>query len=142
MYNRMVNDIDAHEVYKYSVEANYVVHIYVEHNVKGFNGVNFEEDIVDDVENNVEEDEVKDVGNNVEEYEVTNVGNNVEEHEHKGSSSGVDNEMDTNYASDELGGSDPDASDEEKEPKYPRFKMEELDKNYKFKGGLEFGSLD
>ncbi|CAL5188264.1 unnamed protein product [Lathyrus oleraceus] len=89
----MVNDIDAHEVYKYSVEANNVVHIYVEHNVKGFDGVNFEEDIVDDVGNNVEEDEVDDVGNNVEEYEVTNAGNNVEEHEHKGSDGSDDNDF-------------------------------------------------
>ncbi|KAI5404378.1 hypothetical protein KIW84_051514 [Lathyrus oleraceus] len=37
-----------------------------------------------------------------------------------GSSSGVDNEMDINYTSDELGSSDLDASDGEKEPKYPR----------------------
>ncbi|CAI8596547.1 unnamed protein product [Vicia faba] len=62
--------------------------------------------------------------------------------DHIGSFSGVDmdNEMDTNYASDELCSSDPDASDQENELKYPRFKMKELDKNYKFKVGLEFGS--
>ncbi|XP_050890787.1 uncharacterized protein LOC127096238 [Lathyrus oleraceus] len=47
-----------------------------------------------------------------------------------------------NYASDELGSNDPDASDGEKEPKYPRFKMQDLDKNYKFKVGLEFVSLE
>lgn len=41
--------------------------------------------------------------------------------------------METNYASDELGSSDLDASDNESGPKYPRFKMEELNKNYKFK---------
>lgn len=58
-----------------------------------------------------------------------------------GSSSGVDNEMDINYASEELGSSDPDASDEEKDLKYPRFKMEDFDKNYKFIVGLEFVSL-
>ncbi|KAI5393976.1 hypothetical protein KIW84_060902 [Lathyrus oleraceus] len=46
-----------------------------------------------------------------------------------GSCSRVDNEMIINYASDEIGSSDPDASDREKEPKYPRFKMQDLDKN-------------
>lgn len=46
-----------------------------------------------------------------------------------------------NYASDELGSSDPDTSNGEKEPKYPRFKMQNLDKNYKFKMGLELVSL-
>lgn len=39
------------------------------------------------------------------------------------SSSGMDNEVYTNYSSDELGSSDLDASYQEKEPKYPRFKM-------------------
>ncbi|KAI5419142.1 hypothetical protein KIW84_043363 [Lathyrus oleraceus] len=34
--------------------------------------------------------------------------------------SGLDNEMDINYASEEVGSSDPDASDEENDPKYPR----------------------
>ncbi|KAI5415887.1 hypothetical protein KIW84_041067 [Lathyrus oleraceus] len=58
------------------------------------------------------------------------------------SSSGVDNEMDINYASEELESSDLDASDEEKDTKYPKFKMEDLDKNYKFGVGLEFVSLD
>ncbi|XP_050890202.1 uncharacterized protein LOC127095575 [Lathyrus oleraceus] len=38
------------------------------------------------------------------------------------SSSGMDNEMGINYSSEELGSSDPDTSDEEKDPKYPRFK--------------------
>ncbi|KAI5408446.1 hypothetical protein KIW84_054325 [Lathyrus oleraceus] len=50
--------------------------------------------------------------------------------------------METNYASDELGSSDPDASDQESGPRYPRFKMEEPENNYKFKVGLEFVSLD
>lgn len=46
-----------------------------------------------------------------------------------------------NYANDELGSSDLDAFDGEKEPKYPRFKMQDLDKNDKFKVGLKFVSL-
>ncbi|KAI5405259.1 hypothetical protein KIW84_052153 [Lathyrus oleraceus] len=50
--------------------------------------------------------------------------------------------MDIKYASDELGSSDLDASDGDKEPKYPRFKMQDLDKNYKFKVGLKFVSLE
>ena len=50
-----------------------------------------------------------------------------------GSCNGVDNEMIINYASDELDSSGPDASNGENEPKYPRFKMQDLDKNYKFK---------
>lgn len=40
-----------------------------------------------------------------------------------GPSSGVKHEIETNYDSDEFGSSDPDASDNEKEPKCPRFKM-------------------
>lgn len=59
-----------------------------------------------------------------------------------GSSSGVNDEMETNFSSDELGSSDPDASDQENGPMYPRFKMKELDKNYKLKVGLKFVSLD
>ncbi|KAI5389895.1 hypothetical protein KIW84_075273 [Lathyrus oleraceus] len=51
-------------------------------------------------------------------------------------------EMIINHASDELGSSDPDASGGEKEPKYPRIKMEDLDKNCKFKVGLESVSLE
>ncbi|CAL5198392.1 unnamed protein product [Lathyrus oleraceus] len=58
------------------------------------------------------------------------------------SSKGVDHEMDINYASEELGSSDHDASDKEKDPKYPRFKMKDLDKNYKFRVGLEFVTLE
>lgn len=54
----------------------------------------------------------------------------------------MDHEIETNYYSDDLGSSGPDASDNENEPKYPRFNMEELNKNYKFKVGLEFGSLE
>ncbi|KAI5417584.1 hypothetical protein KIW84_042262 [Lathyrus oleraceus] len=46
-----------------------------------------------------------------------------------GSCSGVDNEMIINYASDEPDSSDPDASDGEKEPKYPRaWKAKEIAK--------------
>ncbi|KAI5406405.1 hypothetical protein KIW84_052941 [Lathyrus oleraceus] len=58
------------------------------------------------------------------------------------SSSGVDHEIETNYCSDEFGSNDPNAFDNENEPKYPRFKMDEVNKNYKFKVGLEFGSLE
>lgn len=50
--------------------------------------------------------------------------------------------METNYYSDELDISDLDASDNKKGPKYDKFRVEELDKNYKFKIGLEFLSLD
>lgn len=44
---------------------------------------------------------------------------------------GVDNEMETNYYSDELGSSGDDASNNEKRPKYDKFRMKELDNNYK-----------
>ncbi|CAI8600224.1 unnamed protein product [Vicia faba] len=54
------------------------------------------------------------------------------------SSSCMDNEMDINYVSDKLGSSDSNACDGEKKPKYLRFKRKDLDKNYKFKVGLEF----
>ncbi|MCI22305.1 hypothetical protein A2U01_0043481, partial [Trifolium medium] len=50
--------------------------------------------------------------------------------------------MEENYASDELNSSDPDALDSEKAPKFDKFRMEELNANYKFKVGLEFASLE
>ncbi|XP_058776394.1 uncharacterized protein LOC131650710 [Vicia villosa] len=50
--------------------------------------------------------------------------------------------MDFDYVSDHLDSSEPDVSGDEKEPRYPRFKIEELSKSYMFKVGLEFGSLD
>ncbi|KAI5412037.1 hypothetical protein KIW84_056929 [Lathyrus oleraceus] len=55
---------------------------------------------------------------------------------------GWSSRVNINYASEELSCSDPDASDEEKDPKYPWFKIEDSNKNYKFKVGLEFVSLD
>lgn len=66
----------------------------------------------------------------------------VEGAEHIGSSSYMDNEMVNNYCSDELGSSDPDDSDNESEPKYDKFRVEELDMNYKFIVGLKFPSFD
>lgn len=59
-----------------------------------------------------------------------------------GPSSYMDNEIEVNYASDEFGSSDSDASNNENVPKYDSFRVEELDRNYKFKIGLEFVSLD
>nr|XP_004489869.1 uncharacterized protein LOC101510316 [Cicer arietinum] len=51
-------------------------------------------------------------------------------------------EMEYAYASEELDNSDPDSnSNKEKRPKYDQFRVEELNKNYKFKLGLEFKSL-
>ncbi|KAI5435370.1 hypothetical protein KIW84_021975 [Lathyrus oleraceus] len=43
--------------------------------------------------------------------------------------------------SDELGSSDPDASEAEKLPKYEKFRKEQLGKDYEFKLGTEFNSL-
>ncbi|GAU23826.1 hypothetical protein TSUD_27360 [Trifolium subterraneum] len=50
-------------------------------------------------------------------------------------------DMEENYGSEELNSSDPDTSDNEKTPKYEKFRMEELTAKYKFKVGLEFSSL-
>lgn len=50
-------------------------------------------------------------------------------------------DLEIGYISEELGSSDPDASDDEQSPTYDTFKMEELTKSYKFKVGLEFTSL-
>lgn len=49
--------------------------------------------------------------------------------------------MKTNYCSDKLGISDPNALDNEKGLEYDKFRMDELENNYKFKVGLEFLSL-
>lgn len=65
---------------------------------------------------------------------IVNVVDNI------GSSYGVDNEVKVNYAN-ELDNNDHDASDNEKRLKYDKFMVEELDKNYKLKMGLEFTSL-
>jgi hypothetical protein len=56
---------------------------------------------------------------------------------------GVDDDivMEQKYDSEELNSSDPDVSDGEKAPKYDKFRMEELHKDYEFKVGLEFASL-
>ncbi|KAK2401055.1 hypothetical protein QL285_050686 [Trifolium repens] len=57
---------------------------------------------------------------------------------------GVDDDivMEQRYDSEELNSSDPDVSDGEKAPKYDKFRMEELHKDYEFKEGLEFASLE
>ena len=58
-----------------------------------------------------------------------------------GSSSSVVDDLDVGYVSEDLDSSDPDASGDEKEPRYDKFNMDELSKIYKFKVGLEFKSL-
>ncbi len=50
-------------------------------------------------------------------------------------------DLEIGYISEQLGSSDPDASDDEQAPAYDTFKMEELTASYKFKVGLEFKSL-
>ncbi|XP_058741902.1 uncharacterized protein LOC131614317 [Vicia villosa] len=45
------------------------------------------------------------------------------------------------YFSDKLNSPDPDDSGDEKRPKFERFKKEHLNKDYKFKWGMEFNSL-
>jgi len=50
-------------------------------------------------------------------------------------------EIDVDYESDSLGSSGPEASDEEKGPRYEKFRMEQLNKKFKFKVGMEFKSL-
>ncbi|KAI5444525.1 hypothetical protein KIW84_012962 [Lathyrus oleraceus] len=123
-----------------------VVDIYVEH--KGDYVVNDGDDVVN-VEDGVS---VEDDGG------VNNEGVvNAEEDEHEDSdfndesddsdfeangSSNVNEEMEINYGSDELGSSDPDVVNQESGPRYPGFKMDELDKSYKFKVRLDFVSLD
>jgi hypothetical protein len=48
---------------------------------------------------------------------------------------------DDEYESEELGSSDPDASDEERGVRYEKFRNEQMGKKYKFKFGMEFNSL-
>ncbi|KAI5444174.1 hypothetical protein KIW84_012698 [Lathyrus oleraceus] len=144
-----------------------VVHLYVDHYVKDIVGINVEEDeqgnIINDEEDeqgdriNVEEAKQGD-GINVEQDEQGNGGVNVEEYEQcdgriiveDGEQGGVngknvccmDNVMEINYASDELGSNDPNNLDHEKEQRYDKFIVEELGNNYKIKVGLKFLSLD
>lgn len=59
----------ADDVYKYAIEINCLVHIYVGHNVKDMDGVNVVEDEVNDGGINVEDDECSDVEYKVEEDE-------------------------------------------------------------------------
>lgn len=56
-----------------------------------------------------------------------------------GSTSQFDKEDE--YVSDELDSSDPDASGDEKNPKYEKFRQDQLSKAYQFKLGMEFNSL-
>ncbi|XP_058741808.1 uncharacterized protein LOC131614203 [Vicia villosa] len=49
---------------------------------------------------------------------------------------------DEEYASEDLLSSDPDNSEDEKGPRFEKFKKEELNKDFKFKWGMEFNSLD
>ncbi|KAK2427486.1 hypothetical protein QL285_026061 [Trifolium repens] len=48
---------------------------------------------------------------------------------------------DDEYESEELGSSDPDASDEERGVRYEKFRKDQMSKKYKFKFGMEFNSL-
>jgi hypothetical protein len=48
---------------------------------------------------------------------------------------------DDEYESEELGSSDPDASDEERGVRYEKFRKDQMGKKYKFKCGMEFSSL-
>jgi hypothetical protein len=48
---------------------------------------------------------------------------------------------DDEYESEELGSSDPDASDEERGVRYEKFRKDQTGKKYKFKFGMEFNSL-
>ena len=49
---------------------------------------------------------------------------------------------DEKYVSEELNSSDLDNSEDEKGPRFEKFKKEKLNKNFKFKWGMEFNSLD
>lgn len=51
-------------------------------------------------------------------------------------------EDDDEYVSDDLESSDPDMLEDEKLPKFEKFRKEHLDKNFKFQWGMEFNSLD
>jgi len=57
---------------------------------------------------------------------------------HKGKE--VDDEAEE-YHTDELDSSDPDNSDHESGPKYPKFRKEQLNADYEFKLGMEFSSM-
>ncbi|XP_058765177.1 uncharacterized protein LOC131638625 [Vicia villosa] len=53
-----------------------------------------------------------------------------------------DDEDEEEYLSEELNSSDPDNSEDDKKPKFEKFKKEQLTKDFKFKWGMEFTSLD
>ncbi|KAI5421607.1 hypothetical protein KIW84_045148 [Lathyrus oleraceus] len=56
-YKRMVSDKDVDEVYKNGNEMKYVVHLYVDHSIRGVVGVNVKEEEHDVGGVNVEEQE-------------------------------------------------------------------------------------
>ncbi|KAI5391079.1 hypothetical protein KIW84_076082 [Lathyrus oleraceus] len=125
---RMVCNSDANEVYKFVVEMKCVMDIYVEHKdgcvvndddgvVNIEDGVNIKDDGgVNDEANGISFDDNKDkraIG--------LDDGFDLIDNQSKGGrKSGVNDEIETNYASDELGNSDPDALNQESGPKYPR----------------------
>ncbi|KAI5405796.1 hypothetical protein KIW84_052534 [Lathyrus oleraceus] len=141
-YNRMVSYNDVDKVYQYAMVMKCAIHIYVEHkgkfkDTKDNEDSNFEagdlsfddsedemtlrlDDCFDVIENQVEEKgkrgRIK-VAAKKHKHTPKKVSIGVD---NVGSSSSMDNEMVINYASDKIGSSDPDASDGEKEPKYPR----------------------
>ncbi|KAI5388074.1 hypothetical protein KIW84_073964 [Lathyrus oleraceus] len=49
---------------------------------------------------------------------------------------------DDEYVSDELDNSDPDVSDDDNGPKFEKFRKDKLNKNFKFKWGMQFNYLD
>ncbi|XP_058769901.1 uncharacterized protein LOC131643640 [Vicia villosa] len=53
-----------------------------------------------------------------------------------------DDEDEEEYLSEELNSSDPDNSEDDKKLKFEKFKKEQLTKDFKFKWGMEFTSLD
>ncbi|KAI5447484.1 hypothetical protein KIW84_015079 [Lathyrus oleraceus] len=132
----MVSDRDADKVYQYDMVMKCAIHIYVEHKGKGnAEGADVEEVNVggNEDERGLGMDDCFDViENQVEEKgERGRIKVVARKHKHTpkkvpigvdnvGSCSGVDNEMVINYVSEELDSSDSDASDGEKEQKYPR----------------------
>lgn len=49
---------------------------------------------------------------------------------------------DDEYVSDELDNSDPDVSDDDNGPKFEKFRKDQLNKNFKFKWGMQFNYLN
>ncbi|KAK2437389.1 hypothetical protein QL285_022287 [Trifolium repens] len=145
-FTKLVRDDDIVELAEYICGNNVVAQMYVEHDVsdegsdddsdydidedmkfsdsEDERGLGLDDGFMDDEQND------NDVENNMKMI-LSNIGCNENENDFD----------DKAYESEELGSSDPDASDDERGPRYEKFRKEHMNANFKFKFGMKFNSM-